>query len=238
MSEAPKPYILIVEDDEKLAALIREYLEAMGFAVAIESRGDTAPARILAESPDLVILDIMLPGLDGVNVCRQIRPKYHGAILMLTSLDEEVDEVVGLEVGADDYMAKPVRPRLLVAHINALLRRGERGRETESRTNRDSLSVGKLVLNPQSREVRVDGQPLDLTTAEFELLALLMEKAGEIVSREFIYETLRGIEYDGLDRSIDLRVARLRKKIGDTGKSPTMIKSVRGVGYLLAAGHV
>ena len=215
MSEAPKPYILIVEDDEKLAALIREYLEAMGFAVAIESRGDTAPARILEETPDLVILDIMLPGLD-----------------------EEVDEVVGLEVGADDYMAKPVRPRLLVAHINALLRRGERGREGEPRTNRDSLSVGKLVLNPQSREVRVDGQPLDLTTAEFELLALLMEKAGEIVSREFIYETLRGIEYDGLDRSIDLRVARLRKKIGDTGKSPTMIKSIRGVGYLLAAGHV
>ena len=226
--------ILIVEDDEQLAHLVGEYLTAMGFDTQIEPRGDTAPDRILADPPDLVILDIMLPGLDGLKVCQRIRPHFKGPILMLTALDEEVDEVVGLETGADDYMAKPVRPRLLVAHINALLRRTPAATpETLTRQCR----VGNLVLNTGTRNVSKDGQPLELTTAEFDLLALLMQNAGTIISRDHIYEELRGIEYDGIDRSIDLRVARLRKKMGDDGKSPAVIKSVRGVGYLLVADH-
>ncbi|MDJ0839917.1 MAG: response regulator transcription factor [Acidobacteriota bacterium] len=236
MSESNRTRILIVEDDDKLAALVSEYLTTMGFQTEIEPRGDTAPGRILADPPDLVVLDIMLPGLDGLKVCQQIRPAYKGPVLMLTALDDEIDEVVGLEIGADDYMAKPVRPRLLVAHINALLRRSA-GEPENTEVSGTPLSVGDLVLDSGSREVRRNGEALDLTTAEFDLLELLMQKAGNIVSREQIYEELRGMEYDGIDRSIDLRVARLRKKIGDDGKHPSVIKSVRGVGYLMVAGH-
>ena len=234
MTDEQRTRILIVEDDDKLANLVREYLTAMGFHAEIEPRGDTAPARILADPPDLVVLDIMLPGLDGLKVCQQIRPHFKGPVLMLTALDDEIDEVVGLEIGADDYMAKPVRPRLLVAHINALLRRAAPPDGTEDR----HLTVGNLVLDSGARNVTLNGDPLDLTTAEFDLLALLMQKAGSIISRDQIYEALRGMAYDGIDRSIDLRVARLRKKIGDDGKSPTVIKSVRGVGYLMVAAHV
>ncbi len=229
-----KQRILIVEDDAALAELIREYLETMGFDAAIEARGDTAPKRILAEKPDLVILDVMLPGLDGLKVCRQVRDQFSGSILMLTALHDEVDEVVGLEVGADDYMSKPVRPRLLMAHINALLRR----RVTALAVPQTLLQCGSLSLNPATRQAWCNKSPLDLTCAEFELLALLLERAGEIVSRDEIYEDLRGMEYDGIDRSIDLRIARLRRKIGDDAKNPSVIKSIRGVGYLLAGKNV
>lgn len=236
MAGSEQTRILIVEDDDKLAKLVSDYLTAMGFETFIESRGDTAPARIIEENPDLVVLDVMLPGMDGLKVCKAVRTEYRGPILMLTALDDEIDEVVGLEIGADDYMAKPVRPRLLVAHINALLRRSQSPEKTEA-IETEVLKIGPLVLERESRSARIEDRELDLTTAEFDLLAFLMERAGEVLSRESIYEDLRGIDYDGLDRSIDLRIARLRKKLGDDGKSPNMIKSVRGVGYLMVS-HV
>ncbi len=231
--------ILLVEDDDKLSALIRDFLQTTGeFEVSIEPRGDRAPARILGEQPDLVILDIMLPGLDGLGVCKQVRDGYPGPILMLTALGDEVDEIVGLEVGADDYVAKPASPRKLLARVRTLLRRAPPGTEPPAAagTPRDErrLELGDLVVDATSRAVALGGTPVELTTAEFDLLWLLACHAGETLARDRIYEELRGIEWDGLDRSIDLRVARLRRKLGDDAQHPRRIKSVRGVGYLLA----
>ncbi len=247
----PSARVLLVEDDAKLAALVREFLEASGFEVTVESRGDRAPTRILGERPDLVILDLMLPGLDGLTICRQVRPQFDGAILMLTARGEETDEIVGLELGADDYLAKPVRPRRLLARVNTLLRRMKRGAGATSGSTSDSgsgahskrgdsnlrrLTVGRLVVDAGNRQATMDGEIVILTTAEFDLLWLLASHAGEVLSRDHIYQALRGMEYDGLDRSMDLRVARLRRKLGDDGKQPRLIKSVRGAGYLLVVG--
>ena len=230
------PRILLVEDDPKFAALVQEYLQQSGLSVEIEPRGDKAPARILGDpAPDLVILDLMLPGLDGLSVCKAVRPDYNGAILMLTAKGDEVDEVVGLELGADDYLAKPVSPRLLLARVNSLLRRAAPHATTAAAEEPapDHIEVGPLSVDSARRLAALDGQALDLTTAEFDLLWYMALRTGEVLSRERIYQELRGIEYDGLDRSIDLRVARLRRKLGDDGKQPRLIKSVRGTGYLL-----
>lgn len=238
MEHRDAPRVLLVEDDARLAALVQEYLEREGFAVTLEARGDRAAERIPRERPDVVILDLMLPGLDGLAVCRAVRPAFPGAILMLTARGEEVDEIVGLEVGADDYLAKPVRPRLLLARLHALLRRRAAPSPEAAPTVPEdgALRVGALEVWPARREARYQGAPLDLTTAEFDLLALLAGRAGEVVSREELYLALRGIPYDGLDRSMDLRVARIRRKLGDDARQPAIIKSVRGAGYLLAVG--
>lgn len=218
--------ILIVEDDQRLASLLVELLEQAGYTAAIETRGDHAVARILAERPALVLLDVNLPGLDGFTVCRTVRDAYPGRILVLTARGEEVDEVLGLEFGADDYMAKPVSPRRLLARIKALLRRPDAAHESLVRN-------GPLVIDPQGRSAVLDGVPLPLSTAEFELLYLLAQRLGEVVSRDEMYRSLRGLEYGGLDRSIDLRISRLRKHLGDNPRRPTWIKTVHGVGYLL-----
>jgi DNA-binding response OmpR family regulator len=232
--------ILLVEDDVKLAALIRQYLEKTGeFDVEIEARGDRAVERALDSMPDLIILDIMLPGLDGLEVCRRIRPEYPGYILMLTALGDEVDEVVGLELGADDYVAKPAGPRRLLARVRTLLRRSHAtqraGGEDSRREERDKITIGNLCIDDSRRVVTVGDDEVELTTAEYELLFLLARHSGEPLSREQIYKELRGIEWDGLDRSIDLRVTRLRRKLGDDAQNPRRIKAIRGVGYLLAA---
>ncbi|HON25617.1 MAG TPA: response regulator transcription factor [Myxococcota bacterium] len=230
--EPPAKRIFLVEDDLKLASLVKEFLEGAGFVVDIEPRGDQAVRCIMEENPDLVILDLMLPGLDGLSVCRQVRPKFQNPILMLTALGDEIDEVVGLEIGADDYLVKPVRPRLLLARVHSLLRRIETAatREDDSMI----LTVGPLILDGAKRTVSFHDQPIELTTTEFDLLWYFAKRAGQVVNREELYLDLRGIEWDGLDRSIDISVARLRKKLGDDGKHPQLIKSIRGAGYLLA----
>lgn len=229
------PRLLVVDDDPKLAGLVAEYLEREGFVVSTEGSGGRAVERIVNEHPDVVILDVMLPGIDGFEVCRRVRTRYQGLILMLTARGEEIDEVLGLESGADDYLAKPVRPRLLLTRIRALLRRiGGAGRDDEGDGPEAPIDCGSLRVDPANRRATVDDRDLELTTAEFDLLACLAQRAGRVVSRDELYRRLRGIEYDGLDRSIDLCVARLRKKVEADPPHPKWIKSVRGTGYLLA----
>lgn len=224
------PYILIVEDDERLASLTREYLEANGLTVAVVEDGDTAIQRIRDEQPDLVVLDVMLPGTDGLTVCRQVRESYHNPILMLTARTDDMDQVLGLEMGADDYVPKPVKPRVLLARIRALLRRVETDQQSADMDSR--LEFGNLVIDNAAREVTLDGEAVDLTSAEYDLLWLLASNAGTVLSRETIFERLRGIQYDGQDRSIDVRVSRIRPKVGDDPDNPRRIKTVRSKGYL------
>ena len=227
--------ILIVEDDQRLAELTREYLESNGLKVAIESDGAQAAARILKDQPDLVVLDLMLPGEDGLSICRKVRSQYHGPILMLTARTDDMDQVLGLEMGADDYVCKPVRPRVLLARIRALLRRSEGVGEPVPADSQRRLQYGVLVIDSAMREAWLREQSIELTSAEFDLLWLLASNAGRILSREEIFTALRGIEYDGLDRSIDVRISRIRPKIGDDPMHPRLIKTVRSKGYLFVA---
>ncbi|XQE65950.1 winged helix-turn-helix domain-containing protein [Pseudomonas sp. P3C3] len=225
--------ILIVEDDQRLAELTQEYLQSNGLQVEIESDGGRAAARILKEQPDLVVLDLMLPGEDGLSICRKVRGQFAGPILMLTARTDDMDEVLGLEMGADDYVCKPVRPRVLLARIRALLRRSEGGEAPTENPRR--LEFGQLVIDSAMREAWLRGAGVELTSAEFDLLWLLAANAGRILSREEIFTALRGIEYDGQDRSIDVRISRIRPKIGDDPMHPRLIKTVRSKGYLFVA---
>lgn len=228
--------ILIVEDDERLASLTRDYLQNNGLTVSIESHGGAAVERIRNEQPDLVVLDLMLPGEDGLSICRRVRPQYSGPILMLTARTDDMDQILGLEMGADDYIGKPVQPRVLLARIRALMRRViEKNQPLVS----DPVSEGpvrvqfnELVIDRSMREAWLSGATVDLTSAEFDLLWLLASNAGRVLSREEIFTALRGIEYDGQDRSIDVRVSRIRPKIGDDPIHPRRIKTVRSKGYL------
>ncbi len=230
MINEPRCPVLLVEDDERLALMIRDFLTPEGFEVTVEGRGDTAVTRILNESPEAVILDVNLPGMDGISVCRAVRAAYNGPILILTARGDEVDEIVCLDVGADDFMSKPVRPRVLLARLRAHLRKSA---VTEIPLSQ-KRQIGPLLIDAGRRTLEVDGTAVDLTTAEFDLLWHLAENVGKVLSREDIYQHIHGFRYDGLDRSIDLRISRLRKKIGDDPNCPLRIKSIRGVGYLLA----
>lgn len=217
----------MVEDNGSLAATVSEYLEMEGFEVAIEDNGIVAEKRILAESPDLVILDLMLPGKDGISICRDIRHLYSGMILMFTAKEEEIDHIVGLEVGADDYLIKPVRPRLLLAKIRSLLRR-----ELPVTTEQNKRVFGSLQVDDEERIVTLNGNNVTLTSMEFELLSLLTSFPGEILSRDFIAQQLKGREHDGLERSTDNAISQLRRKLHDNGREPKRIKTVRGKGYV------
>ena len=225
--------IVIVEDDVRLAALIGEYLQSQGLAVDLIEDGRQAIESILANPPSLVVLDLMLPGVDGLTVCRRLRESgFARPILMLTARSDDQDHIKGLELGADDFVNKPVRPQVLLARIRALLRRteSENGARAASR-----LTFGSLVIDNSRREAWLDGQLIDLTGAEFDLLWLLASNAGRILSREETFVALRGIEYDGQDRSIDVRISRIRPKIGDDPDMPRLIKTVRSKGYLFVA---
>src|SRR5574343_1095538 len=224
--------ILLVEDDERLAERTAEYLSKNDLQVSIEPRGDVAEGRILAEQPDLVILDVMLPGKDRFEVCRAVRAQYRGVILMLTARDEDFDQILGLEMGADDYIAKPVQPRVLLARMKALLRRLPTAPETAGES--EKIVFGQFDINQATRAARLAGSQIDLTTAEFDLLWLLASHAGNVLSRDDLLQALRGIGFDGLDRSIDARISRLRKKLNDDPENPTRIKTVRGKGYLFS----
>lgn len=228
--------ILIVEDDERLAELTREYLESNGLAVSVETHGGPAVERIRTEQPDLVVLDLMLPGEDGLSICRRVRPFYSGPIIMLTARTDDLDQVLGLEMGADDYISKPVKPRVLLARIRAMLRRiTENAQKNADEANGEEpsrLQFNDLVVDRSMREAWLSEQSIDLTSAEFDLLWLLASNAGRVLSREEIFTALRGIEYDGQDRSIDVRVSRIRPKIGDDPIHPRRIKTVRSKGYL------
>lgn len=223
--------IMIVEDDELSAKMLALYLEKNGFAVSIEPRGDRAVNRVLGEHPDVVILDIGLPGKDGFTVCRELRAGYPGIIVMLTAHGDNLDQILGLELGADDYVTKPAEPRVLLARVRACMRRKSPATIMTAETRR----FGPLHIDPANRTVRLDDRDLDLTGAEFDLLWLLVCNPGHILSRDDIYMSLRGIAHDGIDRSIDMRISRLRKLLGSDSEGRFRIKTVRGKGYLFSA---
>ncbi|REG82983.1 response regulator [Marinomonas pollencensis] len=227
--------ILIVEDDERLASLTQEYLIKNGFSVNIESDGRAAITRIVEEQPSLVILDLMLPGADGFTICRTVRNDYKGPILMLTARSDDVDQILGLEIGADDYVSKPAKPRVLLARVQSLLRRSTQDVDPSAagqNKTEQTLTFGPLVIDNSRREAWLASDEIELTSAEFDLLWLLASNAGRILSREEIFGELRGIEYDGQDRSVDVRISRIRSKIGDDPIHPRRIKTIRSKGYL------
>lgn len=221
--------ILLVEDDRQLSNLVTDFLESEGFHVKQEFRGDTVAKRVEQFSPDLILLDIMLPGKDGFTVCKELRPDYKGPVLMLTAKGTDFDQVLGLEIGADDYVIKPVEPRVLLARITALLRRGELPQEGNEKAE---ITIGKLYINKGSRHVTLHDETIDLTSQEFDLLWLLASKSGTVQNRDYIYKAVVGREYDGLDRSVDVRISRLRKKLQDSNETPFRIKTIWGQGYL------
>lgn len=229
VDDAEREHVLIIEDDQRLADLTRDYLEANGFRVTLEADGANGVKRITGLQPDLVILDLMLPGEDGLSICRRARPHYAGPIMMLTARTDDLDQVLGLEMGADDYMPKPVQPRVLLARMRALLRRAEGGLPAGGE---ERLRFENLEIDHATREAWLSGERIDLTSAEFDLLWLLASNAGRVLTREEIFDDLRGIKYDGQDRSIDVRVSRIRPKIGDDTHHPHRIKTVRSKGYL------
>lgn len=224
--------VLLIDDDVELTALMAQYLSTNGFEVDIEHHGDMAVDKIINSQPDLIVLDLMLPGDDGLNICRTVRDQFPGPIIMLTALSDEIDEVTGLEVGADDYLAKPVKPRVLLAHIRAQLRRYSRT-DPSLDVPQGVVVTGELHIDPGKREVYKGETRIELTSAEFDLLWILAENKGSVVSREDLYQRIYRLEFDGLDRSVDLRISKLRKKIGLNQVDSAYIKTVRSIGYQL-----
>lgn len=226
------PHILLVEDDESLAEWIKQYLQGHEYPLRHLARGDLVVAEVQQHKPDLIILDVMLPGKNGFDLCRELRTFFHGPILMLTALNEETDEVLGLELGANDYLNKPVRPRVLLARIKALLRREPQ--EHPAGQLDGHLQFGQLKILRDAKTVFYREQLVPLTANEFDVLWLLASSAGQVISRDQLVTQLRGFEYDGFDRSIDIRVSRLRKKLLDNTEQPYRIKTVWARGYLFS----
>jgi two-component system, OmpR family, response regulator len=221
---------LLIEDDLRLAALTGEYLEGHGVAVVHVADGRRGLSEALAGRFDVVLLDLMLPGKDGLEVCRELRARSDVPVIVLTARGEEADRVMGLELGADDYLAKPFSPRELLARIRAVVRRAK----GKAGPARDVVKVGGLVVDPAARSVSLDGREVPLTGYEFALLHALARRAGRVLAREQLMELAKGSADDAFDRSIDVHVSRLRQKLGDDPRHPRLIKTVRGAGYLLA----
>lgn len=221
------PRIVVVEDDPALASLLVEYLSGHGFSVEALPRATDAVRKICLSRPDLVVLDIMLPDGSGLDICRELRRSWRGPVIFLTALGEDTEVIVGLELGADDYIPKPVSPRVLLARIRALLRRnsGDMGSET--------VLAGPLRIDFGARTASWEERRLELTSTEFDLLGLLARRAGRVQERSNLVEELRGIDFNSFDRSVDVIVSRIRRKLEAEGASD-LIKTVRGVGYVLA----
>jgi DNA-binding response OmpR family regulator len=220
--------IVYIEDDVRLARLTARYLENHGTRVTLAANGTEGLAEVARHTPDVILLDLMLPGIDGIEVCRQLRLNTDAPIIMVTARGDEADRVLGLEGGADDYISKPFSSRELLARIRAQARRA-RGLTGPTR----ELRVGKLVMNPHSMNAALDGSPLGLTTYEFKLLQALAERAGRVLGREQLVDLVRGSPDEAFDRSIDVHISHLRAKLNDDSRNPRLLKTVRGVGYML-----
>jgi two-component system OmpR family response regulator len=229
----PEIRIVYVEDDDRLARLTTQYLNSHRVEVHLVSRGDLALAEVLRVRPDVVLLDLMLPGIDGLEVCRQLRSRTDVPLIMVTARTEEADRVLGLEGGADDYVPKPFQSRELLARIRAQARRG-RG---EAGPRAERITVGNLVIDATTMQVTVGGKPVSLTTSEFTLLHALAQRSGRVLGREQLLVLLHGSTDEAFDRSIDVVVSRLRHKLEDDPRNPRMLKTIRGAGYLLASGE-
>jgi DNA-binding response OmpR family regulator len=222
---APKK-ILVVEDEAQIVRLVRAYLEQAGFAVSVARDGEEGLLRFRQERPDLVILDLMLPKMDGLDLCRAMRKIADTPIIMLTARSEEADKLIGLELGADDYITKPFSPRELVARVRVVLRR-----IGASDPPARPLSIGLLTINPEMHSVSLDGKPVDLTPTEFEILLLLAQHPGHVYSRTHLLDAIQGEAYEGYERNIDVHVKNLRRKIEADPREPRLILTVYGVGY-------
>ena len=231
MTSIPMSRLLLVEDDDRLAALVTRYLLGHGFDVQRVGCGEQAVTTIQCAPPDVVLLDLGLPDMDGLDVCRRVRAHYRGVLCIFSAQADDIQQVLGLELGADDYITKPIEPRVLLARLRAHLRR-----QTPVPAAQDgaALVFGQLRIDPDSRDVHLGGEPVGLTTADFDLLVLLARNPGRIIDREMLFQGLRGIGFDGMDRSMDARISRLRRRLGDTEPEPTRIKTVRGQGYLFS----
>jgi DNA-binding response OmpR family regulator len=226
--------VVYIEDDDKLARLTAKYLESHGLRVTLAAEPREGIASVLRQKPDVVLLDLMLPQMDGLEVCRQLRARVDTPILMVTARGEEADRVMGLEGGADDYIAKPFSSRELLARIRAHARRA-RG---NAGPPQGLVRAGALEIDPASRRASLRGADLGLTTYEFDLLRVLAERAGRVLTREQLVDLVRGSADEAFDRSIDVHVSHLRKKLGDDPRSPRFLKTVRGIGYLLATDGI
>jgi two-component system response regulator RstA len=224
--------MLIVEDDLKLQQMLKAYFLTQGFDVETLDDGSQATETIIEKQPDIVLLDLMLPVSDGLTICRQTRAYYKGKILILTASDDDFDHVAGLETGADDFVTKPIKPRVLLARIRTLLRR--QIIDTENK-NSDEVRFGQLLLKNTYKRCELAGAVLSLTDSEFDLLWLLASHSDTVLSRDTLTKALRGIEYDGFDRTIDNKVVRLRKLLGDDNVPAEKIQTIRGKGYLFAS---
>lgn len=219
-----KTRILLIEDDAEISRLTAMYLDVEGYQVAVIDDGSLALAAIKRTKPDLIILDLMLPGMSGIEICKAAREFYQQPILILTACDDDISEVSLLKMGADDYLVKPLRPHVLVARIEALLRR--------SQTNQAAAATA-LTISEASNQVTFQGKLLTLTGSEYEMLKLLHQNAGKVISREQCCQALRGIDYDFSNRSIDMRISALRKKLGDDQMPYQVITTIRNQGYKL-----
>jgi two-component system response regulator CpxR len=213
--------ILVIDDDVELASLLKEFLNREGFEVDFAHDGKTGLARALDSNPDLVVLDVMLPGMDGFEILRKLRPQSRVPVIMLTARGEDVDRIVGLELGADDYLPKPFNPRELTARIRAIFRR------LDPKPATARIEINGVMLDPGSREVFLDGKPVELTTIEFDILEHLMRSAGRVLSRDALMEALYNRKATAFDRSMDMHISHIRRKLEDR----PLIKTVRGIGY-------
>lgn len=226
--------ILVIDDDAELCELVSEYLESEGFEIDTEGSGDHGADRALESDYDLIILDVMLPGINGFEALRRIRSQSNVPVLMLTARGDDVDRIVGLEIGADDYLPKPFNPRELVARIHAILRRSSAHANAGAAALNEKVAIGDIQLNTGSRTVARDNNPIHLTAMEFDVLEVLLRNAGRVVERENLVEKVLDRKYSPYDRSIDVHVSNLRKKLGHEVDGMERIKSVRQIGYLYA----